>query len=203
MAEIVKLRQNQQQSRDQIIEMEDRLIKTERKQKQMLTFLAKAFHNPSFIQNLSQISARQKQVKGVDLRRKRRLTMSPSVENLQEAMTATLGSDPVLPFADNEDLVTMESEMETIFSSALYGEASQEIDAPDTGLRQEGLNEPTWEDLLADDLLTANPDEAVLVGAQPEDDCEAEELVPDSTDWGEDLRDLVDQMGYLGPKPLL
>ncbi|CAN1336323.1 Heat stress transcription factor A-2, partial [Linum perenne] len=53
MAEIVRIRQQQHLSRDQIDAMEDRLLKTEKKQHQMLTFLAKAIKNPEFVQQLS------------------------------------------------------------------------------------------------------------------------------------------------------
>ena len=64
MAEIVRLRQQQQNSREQMISMEDRLQTTERKQQQLMNFLAKALNNPSFIQQFSQMSAQRRGLPG-------------------------------------------------------------------------------------------------------------------------------------------
>ncbi|KAF7146186.1 hypothetical protein RHSIM_Rhsim04G0197300 [Rhododendron simsii] len=54
MLELVKLRQEQQNTRSYINAMEERLSGTEMKQRQMMGFLAKAMHNPSFLQKLIQ-----------------------------------------------------------------------------------------------------------------------------------------------------
>ncbi|KAE9455384.1 hypothetical protein C3L33_12705, partial [Rhododendron williamsianum] len=54
MVELVKLRQEQQNTRSYINAMEERLSGTEMKQRQMMGFLAKAMHNPSFLQQLIQ-----------------------------------------------------------------------------------------------------------------------------------------------------
>ncbi|XP_030964502.1 heat stress transcription factor A-2-like [Quercus lobata] len=62
MAEIVRLRQQQQNSREQMISMEDRLQTTEMKQQQLMNFLAKALNN--FIQQFSQMSAQRRGLPG-------------------------------------------------------------------------------------------------------------------------------------------
>ncbi|RYR47285.1 hypothetical protein Ahy_A07g033232 [Arachis hypogaea] len=80
MAEIVKLRQQQHNSRERICSMESRLQVTEKKQTQMMTFLAKALHNQSFIHNLS---LQNRELQGFEMSRKRRITATASVENLQ------------------------------------------------------------------------------------------------------------------------
>lgn len=83
MAEIVRLRQLQQHSKDQLIAMETRLRTTERKQQNMMGFLAKAFSNPEFLQRYMDKYANREQ-EHIEIGRKRRLTMAPSIENLQE-----------------------------------------------------------------------------------------------------------------------
>ncbi|KAF7806910.1 heat stress transcription factor A-6b-like [Senna tora] len=52
MVEIVKLRQQQQNTRSRLDEMDGRLKRTEQKQQQMMNFLARAMHNPSFVHQL-------------------------------------------------------------------------------------------------------------------------------------------------------
>lgn len=54
MAELVKLRQQQQNTRTYLRAMEDRLKRTELKQQQMMNFLARAMQNPNFVQQLVQ-----------------------------------------------------------------------------------------------------------------------------------------------------
>ena len=54
MMELVKLRQQQQDTRACLHAMEQRIKGTELKQKQMMSFLAKAMKNPGFIQKLVQ-----------------------------------------------------------------------------------------------------------------------------------------------------
>lgn len=79
MTEVAKLRSHQQRSRVQIVALEDRVRSTERKQQQMMNFLARALNNQSFLQNLM----RRGGARGLQVRRKRRLTASPSTENFQ------------------------------------------------------------------------------------------------------------------------
>ncbi|XP_076928961.1 heat shock factor protein HSF30-like [Bidens hawaiensis] len=87
MAEIIRLRQLQQQSKDKLISMENRLRTTERKQQNMMGFLAKAFSNPEFLQKYMDKYA-HKEHEHIEIRCKRRLTMTPSVENLQDPFLA-------------------------------------------------------------------------------------------------------------------
>ncbi|KAE8704719.1 putative Serine-threonine protein kinase [Hibiscus syriacus] len=63
--ELATSRQQQQHSRYQVVAMEGRLQNTERKQHQIMTFLAKALRNPIFIQQFAQ----QRQVHGVEIGR--------------------------------------------------------------------------------------------------------------------------------------
>ncbi|KAM5566060.1 heat shock factor protein HSF30 [Rosa sericea] len=203
MTEIVRLRQQQQNSKELVIAMEDRLQTTEKKQQQIMNFLAKALKNPSFIQNFAQKRELVGVGVGVEIGRKRRLTASPSVENLQEVPTAH-----VLDRAASQDqgeLVTMESDFESFFSAAaLDNESSSDIKGSNltsiptsSGGNLGTVNETIWEDLWSDELIGGNPEEEVVVGNDSEIDVEVEDLVADPSEWGEDLQDLVDQMDFL------
>ncbi|KAG8381792.1 hypothetical protein BUALT_Bualt05G0009600 [Buddleja alternifolia] len=75
-AEIMKLKQQQQSSREQILAMEERIKGTERKQQQMMSFLAKAFRSPLFVQQYIDKYAQKNDKKCVEIGQKRRLTMS-------------------------------------------------------------------------------------------------------------------------------
>ncbi|KDP34084.1 hypothetical protein JCGZ_07655 [Jatropha curcas] len=208
MAEIMRLRQHQQQSREQIAAVEDRLQSTEKKQQQIMTFLAKALNNPSFIQQFAQMTAHKKELRRVGIGCKRRLTASTSVENLQEAGSMDMGVGQVADYTD-QALGTMETEIETLFSAALDDESSSDVRDPTAGSAQgasgvanlDSVNETIWEELLNDDVITCNPDEEIVIlDDEPEIDVEVEDLVANPEDWGEELQDLVDQMGYLRSK---
>ncbi|XP_030452603.1 heat shock factor protein HSF30-like [Syzygium oleosum] len=191
MSEIVKLKQQQQHSRDLIAAMEDRLQRTEKKQQQMLTFLAKALNNPSFIQNLAQ----RKELQSLGIGRKRRLTASPSVENLQ-------AND------DLEELVPIESDIETLLYGALENESRIDIEDPIDGSMPgttsdelDIVNETIWEELLNEDMIPGNPEEELPLDDESENEVDVEDLVENPPDWREDFKELVDQMGYLRSKP--
>ncbi|XWS17626.1 hypothetical protein CRYUN_Cryun33cG0083400 [Craigia yunnanensis] len=203
LAEIVRLRQQQQHSRDQIVAMEDKLQITERKQQQIMTFLAKALRNPTFIQQFAQ----KKQIQGVEIGRKRRLTASSSIENLQEeAIPVVVDTDQVVDYTnqDQEELATIESEIETFFTSAMDNESSSEIKDPITSSvptssgANLGVNDTRWEESISEDLIAGEPEEE---GYKAEIDVEVEDLAVNPADWADDLLDLVDQMGYLRSKP--
>lgn len=205
MAEIVKLRQQQQQSRDQIMTMEARLEATERKQQQMRTFLAKVLNNPTFVKQFAQRNARRRELRDVEIGRKRRQTASRSLENLQaETITMTptgVESGQVLDYEIQvqDELGTLETAIETLFSSSLDIESSSDVNnsipssMPASSGNLAAVHETTWEDLFMDDLYSSNPEE-IVVGDQSETDVQVEDLV-------EDLQDIVDQMGDLRSKP--
>ncbi|KAH7843780.1 hypothetical protein Vadar_020694 [Vaccinium darrowii] len=71
MVEIVKLRQQQQNTRAYIAAMEERLSGTETKQRQMMGFLARAMQNPSFLQQWIQKNDVRKELEE-EIRKKRR-----------------------------------------------------------------------------------------------------------------------------------
>ncbi|KAK8515424.1 hypothetical protein V6N12_075466 [Hibiscus sabdariffa] len=202
LTEIVRLRQQQQHSRDRVVAMEERLQSTERKQQQIMSFLAKALRNPTFIQQF----ARQRQVRRVEIGRKRRLTASPSVENLQqEAVPVVVDNDQV---EEQGEMGTIGSEIETFFTSAMDNESSSEIKDRITSpmplssvTNSLGVDETLWEELINEDLLAGEPNEQLVVDDQAEVDVQVEDLAANPADWGDDLQELVDQMGYLRSNP--
>ncbi|MED6192158.1 hypothetical protein PIB30_007332 [Stylosanthes scabra] len=155
MAEIVKLRHQQHNSREVLCSMESRLQITEKKQTQMMTFLAKALNNQSFIHNLSN---QNRELQGVEISRKRRITDTATVENLQEAAPVGVGED-------QEELASIGCEMETFLSSACDNESSSEMKEPTTSAAAAtATNESIWEDLLSEDLVCGNPEDEVVIG---------------------------------------
>lgn len=200
MAEIVKLRQSQQNSKDRLIAMENRVRMTERKQQHMMGFLAKAFSNPTFIQLYVDKYAEKRGQRQVEIGRKRRLTMSPSVENLQDVASTEIANAHVPQEMGNTD-----TDIDTFFSDSLEDELSGDAKDPEpmqqpfpvAGVPNfEDFNEGIWEELLNEDL--AIEDGEVLVG---DDQVEVEDLAAKTPDWGEDLQELVDQMDYLRSNP--
>ncbi|KAK7311971.1 hypothetical protein RJT34_10479 [Clitoria ternatea] len=204
MAEIVRLRQQQHNSREQLLTMETRLQVTEKKHQQMMTFLAKALHNQSFVQQFLQRSAQNKELQGV--RRKRRLTATPSVENLQQDPVLMVAAAAVPIEEQGEELATIESQMESFFSQD--NESSYEVKehvlssvATPSGGDLGSVSDAIWEDLLNQDLVAGNPENEAVIGELSQIDVPVEDLVQEPDDWTEDLQTLVDHMGYLGSKP--
>jgi len=201
MAEIVRLRQQQHNSREQLLSMESRLQVSEKKHQQMMTFLAKALNNQTFIQQFLHRNAQKIELQGA--RRKRRLAASPSVENLQQ--------DPVIDAAlpVEEESTNIESLLSAVYDDDPL-ESSSELEDPamlgsvpttgggsDLGV----VSDAIWEDLLNQDLVATNHEEEVVIGDFSQVDVPVEDLVADPDEWSEDLQNLVDHMGYLASKP--
>ncbi|XP_057477821.1 heat shock factor protein HSF30-like isoform X2 [Actinidia eriantha] len=132
MAEIVKLNQQQQSARDKVIAVEERVRSTERKQQHMMSFLAKALTSPSFFKQFMDKYVERKEQRGVEIGRKRRLAMSPSVESFQE----------------QEDLVNIESEIETLIMDL-------KVDPIVTtnGTDMDSVSEAIWEKLFCNEIV--------------------------------------------------
>lgn len=136
MSEVVKLRQQQHEARGKIIAMEGRLQRTEGRQQQMLTFLAKAVHDPGFIRGLLQQDARgMRGICGAEGGRKRRLTGWPSFEDPRSEDQAVVeqggnntetGSETILEELLSEDLLKGDPEEEILVLD--QPEANVEVD---------------------------------------------------------------------------
>ncbi|CDY46607.1 BnaCnng14290D [Brassica napus] len=72
MMELVKVRQQQQSTKMDLTLLEDKLKKTESKQKQMMRFLARAMQNPDFLQQLIEQKEKSKDTEeAIDKKRQR------------------------------------------------------------------------------------------------------------------------------------
>ncbi|KAG9455632.1 hypothetical protein H6P81_000140 [Aristolochia fimbriata] len=203
MVEIVKLRQQQQHSRAQLLAMEERLQGTERKQQQMMAFLARGLKNPTFFQQLIQTSGRRKELRG-GVGKKRRLPASGSSEDIHLFPEAVvMGSETSVYSALTQEEISAEPDIENLFS-AMEGEPGSssnamkvEVDSvPDPNMG----TEMAWEDLLNDELIIGDEDGC---GEQNEIDVEVEILAEKQPEWGDDddVQELVEQLGFMGSKP--
>lgn len=202
MIEIVKLRQQQQNSRAQLIAMEERLQCTERKQQQMMAFLARALKYPTFIQQMIQQYEQKKELGGIG--KKRRLLASESSENLQDGLISAmeLGSQIASCSPEGQEEVSIESEIETLFSAmdndsdCSGGNPRAEVihSSSDPGFGS--VNDIMWEELLSEDLI----DETEGSEDQTEINVEVEDVAVKPTDWGDNVHGSLGQMGFLGSK---
>ncbi|XP_057718755.1 heat stress transcription factor A-2 [Arachis stenosperma] len=199
MAEIVKLRQQQHNSRNEVLLMETRLQATEKKQQQMMTFLAKALNNPSFMQHLADKNSQNTQLFGVEVKRKRRLTASPNVDPVT-AVAAVPIESVVEDYQNHEqELANIEFEMDTFFATSYDTEPNDENNDPASTTSVSG--DTILEDFLKEDLVTGNPKDEVVIGDCSITDIPVEDLAATPKDWTEELQDLVNHMEYLGSKP--
>ncbi|KAJ4958684.1 hypothetical protein NE237_025795 [Protea cynaroides] len=204
MVEIVKLKEQQQSSRDQLVTIEERLEGTERKQQQMMAFLARALKNAAFVQQFRQRNEQGRELGNGGFGRKRRLPPSRSAENLQDDSVAeALGSLQFESFVGQaqEEVSTVESEIETLFSAAIDNESSSTIQGekvdvipstsdPDLGTDASDI---VWDELLNEDLIAGGEE---VGNNQPEIDVEVDELVVVPPDFGENVQDVVEGMGF-------
>lgn len=83
MAEVVKLRQEQQNTKAHLKAMEDRLQGTEQKQQQMMAFLARVMRNPEFLKQLiSQNEMRKELQDAISKKRRRHIDQGPEVDDM-------------------------------------------------------------------------------------------------------------------------
>ncbi|XP_022638214.1 heat stress transcription factor A-2 [Vigna radiata var. radiata] len=192
MAEIVRLRHQQLNSRDQLSAMETRLQTIEKKQQKMTIFLAKALKNPSFMQQLAHKTPQSREILDAEINRKRRLIAAQSLENLQQDDPVTL-----MDYSNQQDLATMEPEINTFFSPAFDSELGHEINESaldsDIAASQSYFGDTILEDLLIEDLVTGDPKDEVIIGDCSQIDVPVEDLVADPDDWN--------HMDHSGSKP--
>lgn len=81
MVELVKLRQQQQNTRTHLEAMERRLKRSEQKQKQMMNFMARAIQKPNFLQQLVQQKEWRKELEEI-FSKKRRRTIDEGPSNV-------------------------------------------------------------------------------------------------------------------------
>lgn len=196
MVEIVKLRQQQQTSRAQLVSMEERLQGTERKHQYMMAFLARALRNPTFVQQLILRRNQNKDLAGIG--RKRRLTSrATSSENVQEVISQ-LSSQAARSNQPAQEEMGIESLFSAIDNSTSSSNRNQNAETiasscyPD----MDSGNDINWEELLNEGLIVGEEDGE----DQNETLVKVEDLADKTSGWGNDVQLLVEQMGFLGSK---
>ncbi|ONK76782.1 uncharacterized protein A4U43_C03F32090 [Asparagus officinalis] len=200
--EIAKLRQQQQNSRAQVTEMEQRVECTERKQKQTMVFLAKALKNPGLVHQLSLLSKQKQQLLG-KAAKKRRLPPNTGFEHVQDGeevggeleienmISELVGcGESSSSRAKREEKVLLESSNQNAdgISGAMWDELLNEALLPETGTEVEELVRDT-----IGVVVKEGDDYEVDIGVEVED------LVSDTIGWGGDIQNFVDDMGFLDP----
>lgn len=178
--ELVKLRQQQQTTRAYLQSMELRLQGTEKKQQQMMSFLAKAMQNPEFIQQLVQQKEKRKELQEVFTKKRRRpIDQGPRgcESSSHIKVEPSEFGDPYCYGNHHHQVSELEAlalEMQGLGSRGRREEGEEERDDLD-----KELDEGFWEELLNEGF-----DEV------PED--------KDAEDDGEDVNVLADRLGFLG-----
>ncbi|KAJ4955096.1 hypothetical protein NE237_011879 [Protea cynaroides] len=193
MMELVKLRQQQQNTRAYLQNMERRLEGTELKQKQMLTFLARAMQNPAFIQQLAQHERKKELEEAITKKRRRPIEQGPS-NVIEVGESSQSGGDKQNPIMvkpeDFEELYGFEvSELEKLAMEmqglGKAGKEKEEEEEQETDLECEGgkaFDERFWEELL-NEALSDETDPSTAEGEE------------------ENVNVLADKFGFLGSSP--
>ncbi|KAK7345864.1 hypothetical protein VNO77_16477 [Canavalia gladiata] len=181
MMELVNLRQQQQNTRMCILEMEQRLQGTEIKQQQMMEFLARAIRNPSFIHQLFQQNKRNELEEALTKKRRRQIEVGESSSEGEGRRTVKVEQ---LEFGDCEFGV---SELEMLaLEMQGFGKGRIEKEAPESQdkLHRE-LDEQFWEEVLFGDKFEGRLD------------------IPTAKDKDEAVNILANQFGCLDSSCLL
>ncbi|KAL4024860.1 hypothetical protein IC575_013233 [Cucumis melo] len=150
MAEVVKLRQQQQNTKTCLQTMERRLKKTETRQQLMMNFLARAIQNPDFIQQLIHQKDKHKELEeAINRKRRRHIDQGrPDFEDEEEKED----HDHRLPPFVNED-IEMDVDLLPVANEEhqmTYHVPKKEImdENYERNVDGEDLNEGFWENLL-------------------------------------------------------
>lgn len=189
MMELVKLRQQQQNTRAYLQAMELRLEGTEKKQQQMMSFLARAMQNPAFLQQLVQQKEKRKELEEA-MTKKRRRPIDQGPIGAGVAGSSDFGEGMSSVKAEPLEYGDYGFEMSELEALALemqgYGrtrseQEPQELEPPESGARE--LDEGFWEELLNERF-------------EGELDMPSSEVGDD-----EDVTVLIDRFGYLVSSP--
>ncbi|KZV18523.1 DNA binding protein isoform 1 [Dorcoceras hygrometricum] len=187
MMELVKLRQQQQTTRAYLQQMELRLQGTERKQQQMMSFLARAMQNPEFIHQLVQHKEKRKQLEDAVSKKRRR-----PIEYGESSRT-NKGKTPIkaepLDLGDSDGYFQV-SELEALaLEMQGFGKPKREHeDADERELTELGSYDKELDDGFWEELLNERFDQEQGTSKKEEEE-------------EEDVNCLADRLGILGSSP--
>ncbi|KAL0435687.1 UNVERIFIED_CONTAM: Heat stress transcription factor A-6b [Sesamum radiatum] len=151
--ELIKLRQQQQNNRAYLQQMELRLQGTERKQQQMMSFLARAMQNPEFIHQLVQHKEKRKELEEAMSKKRRRPIEAGESSRMNEVKVEPLEfGDHRYGFQVSE-LEALALEMQG-FGRARREQEEEETEEEVVGLESydKELDQGFWEELLNEGL---------------------------------------------------
>ncbi|XP_009785117.1 heat stress transcription factor A-7a-like isoform X3 [Nicotiana tabacum] len=163
MMELMKLRQQQQNTRSYLRSLEVRLQGTERKQQQMMNFLARALQNPEFVQQLIRQKEKRKELEeAITKKRRRPIDQGPSTLDVGGS-SRPIKSEP-LEFGEGSGFQVSELEALALEMQG-FGRARRDQHEEETreGLEQFGntdreLDEGFWEELFNEEDVSGNED---------------------------------------------
>ncbi|KAI3866551.1 hypothetical protein MKX03_014822 [Papaver bracteatum] len=203
MSEVVRLRQQQQNSDGEMDVIEKRLQVIQNKQRHLMGFLAKALKNSDFVDQLLSRNEQNKELgHGTGTGKKRRLIASTSAEVLQlEGILEDIKVEDYIGHAVKEETV-IESEVETLYAATANTELNNLIRESDSGLGS--FSDFMREKSLIEDMVSGYEEAEMKVGDQLDclGDVQLEDLVADPSEWGDELaQELVDHMEFPESKP--
>lgn len=150
MAELVKLRQQQQTTKSYLQTMERRLKKTETRQQLMMNFLARAIQNPDFIQQLIHQKDKHKELEEAINRKRRRHIdqgQQPPCADFEEEQEEEEEAPFVNDIHMDVDLLAVEmNENDHYVPKEEMAEKGDEME--ESLERSDHLDEGFWENLL-------------------------------------------------------
>lgn len=148
--ELMKLRQQQQNTRAQLQAMEVRLQGTEKKQQKMMSFLAKAMQNPDFIQKLVQ-NGKIKELEEAFMKQTRELRGVNNGESSQTSGGSKLIKSEPEEFGDSSGFQVSELEALALEIQGFGRSKRNQEEEPDEfegGERE--LDDEFWEELFSE-----------------------------------------------------
>ncbi|KAA8523264.1 hypothetical protein F0562_009687 [Nyssa sinensis] len=198
--EILKLKQQHEETQSGLAAVKERLRSTACKQQQVIIFMAKAF-NQSFIQQFIQHLRQKRELGSGGIAKKRRLFAPPAKESPVKAIDTT---NQIVDCSNQkqEELATVQSDIQTLFSSSVDENQSRSPNQYRTANLSSGTckhlsseNLLLWEKLLEDDLIYENEAGGDMAQHQSEFVLELEDLIAKPPDWGGCVKELVEQVG--------
>ncbi|KAL5210538.1 hypothetical protein ABZP36_006161 [Zizania latifolia] len=156
MSEVVKLRQEQQNTRSDLQAMEEKLQGTEQKQQQMMAFLARVMHNPDFMRQLISQSEMRKELKDFVSKKIRcRIDQGIELDIMGTSSSPEQGSqvifepqDPVDSLLNSVPSDLESSSVEPKGAKPQQGVASSSSEQMESRPHNGELNDDFWDDLL-------------------------------------------------------
>lgn len=186
MMELVKLRQQQQNTRAYLEAMEQRLQGTEMRQQQMMAFLARAMKNPTFLYQLLQQKKMKELEEAMSKKRRRSIEQAPSSDVIAES-SGGVKSEPL----EFEDYGFEVSELEVLakeMQGFRRGRRAQH-EAPESSSLERldnELDEGFWEELFSDHF---------------EGELDINEGEGEDVDVDVNVHVLANRLGYMGSSP--